>query len=172
MTLNKRFISTADKSKGQAFDTFKLMIAAVVAVAILTILLNIIYSIQPNVGQKPVEVASTKIKDALQYKCAPQPSSKITFTTVEGWTQGTFDAATGQSLDSLTNICCFDAETSSAGVITCKDSTSLGICNADSFSAKTGFDGRLTAVCNQANQCNLYIYTEGDSPKIVCPAVA
>ncbi|MEK6821465.1 MAG: hypothetical protein AABY11_03650, partial [archaeon] len=43
---------------GQAFSTFQLLIAAVVALAILVLLLNIIGSLPNLGGQKPNKVAS------------------------------------------------------------------------------------------------------------------
>ena len=52
--------------KGQAFDTFKLMIAAVIAVAILGILLGILGSIQPP-GGDPATITGDQLSKAYQF---------------------------------------------------------------------------------------------------------
>ena len=65
--------------KGQAFDTFKLMIAAVVAVAILGILLGILGGISTP-GQSFDDTAKQLITKATQSPLAVYPSAgKVTF---------------------------------------------------------------------------------------------
>jgi len=60
--------------KGQAFDTFKLLIAAVVAIAILGILLNIL-SNMPNLTANPTNTIKTALSDAYQSQGIPSMSS-------------------------------------------------------------------------------------------------
>jgi hypothetical protein len=65
--------------KGQAFDTFKLLIAAVVAIAILGILLNIL-SNMPNLTANPTNTIKTALSDAFQSQGIPSMSpSKAAF---------------------------------------------------------------------------------------------
>lgn len=53
--------------KGQAFDTFKLMIAAVIAVAILGILLGILGGISPP-GADPASIIKEQLSKAYQFQ--------------------------------------------------------------------------------------------------------
>jgi len=67
--------------KGQAFDVFKLLIAAVVAVVILTLLLSIIGGIG-IIGQgDPGEEAQTLIKDLVSSRGKVGTSQEVTFST-------------------------------------------------------------------------------------------
>lgn len=66
--------------RGQAFDVFKLLIAAVVAGSILLILLQVIGGI-PGIGQKdPNTEASNLVKNGVNSPASPQFSKGITFT--------------------------------------------------------------------------------------------
>ncbi|MFH1234340.1 MAG: hypothetical protein V1493_01890 [Candidatus Diapherotrites archaeon] len=67
--------------KGQAFSTFKLLIAAIVAVVILVILLSILGLIDFNPQTKPIEGAAELLKQADQTTYALVTSDQsVTFT--------------------------------------------------------------------------------------------
>ena len=67
-------------ARGQAYSTFKLLIAAIVAIAILTILFSII-GVIPSMGQTdPADAAATKLKDAAAGSLATElVSNKVVF---------------------------------------------------------------------------------------------
>ncbi|MDD5163669.1 MAG: hypothetical protein PHD95_05690 [Candidatus ainarchaeum sp.] len=65
--------------KGQAFDVFKLLIAAVVAVVILTLLLSIIGQIGVIGENDPGKEGQTIIRDIATKKTTPSTSKKVTF---------------------------------------------------------------------------------------------
>ncbi|MBI4052697.1 MAG: hypothetical protein HY394_01535 [Candidatus Diapherotrites archaeon] len=66
--------------KGQAFDTFKLLIAAIVAIAILTILFQIFGLIPTNLLQSnPTEAAADKLKTATNKLALAQTTKDVVF---------------------------------------------------------------------------------------------
>lgn len=134
--------------KGQAFDTFKLMIAAVIAVAILGILLGIIANISPSVTQKPVEVSQSILNRALDAPCAPIPSGDVNFKATDGWTKATFEKSSGYRITSLTTT----ADASVSALFTGATGNVLA-------SAKQDFPGGITARCNGLGACALVVYT-------------
>ena len=70
-------------NKGQAFDTFKLMIAAVIAVAILGILLGILQGVQPPTGDP-----TTTMRDLLS-KSRSNPGNHLTSQQEVTFSKGT-----------------------------------------------------------------------------------
>ncbi|MEM0372788.1 MAG: hypothetical protein QXO69_03065 [archaeon] len=81
--------------KGQEFDTFKLMIAAVVAVAILGIMLSILGGITTP-GQSFDDTAKQLIQKADQSKGATYPSAgEVSFRAGESYPSTIFNSASG-----------------------------------------------------------------------------
>jgi len=66
--------------KGQAFSTFKLLIAAIVAVVILMILLSILNIIDFSPRNQPIVGASDALEAAYQTPSALENSQNVTFT--------------------------------------------------------------------------------------------
>jgi len=66
--------------KGQAFSTFKLLIAAIVAVVILMILLSILNVIDFSPRNQPIVGASDALEAAYQTPSALESSQSVTFT--------------------------------------------------------------------------------------------
>ncbi len=66
--------------KGQAFSTFKLLIAAIVAVVILMILLSILNIIDFSPRNQPIVGASDALEAAYQTPSALENSQSVTFT--------------------------------------------------------------------------------------------
>lgn len=65
--------------RGQGFSVFKLLIAAIVAVFILTILLQILSIIQPPAQGNPNQEAASKIKSLLSSLGSPEKTQIVTF---------------------------------------------------------------------------------------------
>lgn len=80
--------------KGQAFDVFKLMIAAVVAVAILAILLGILRGISPAVGD-PLAVTQQLLRDCYSGKIAKTSPNPVTFRQGDAITVDSIVSGTG-----------------------------------------------------------------------------
>ena len=136
--------------RGQAFDTFKLMIAAVVAVAILGILLGIIQQIQPTVQQQPVQISQNLINTALNAPCAPIPSGEVNFKRGDGWVGNTFLQSSGHRATNVVTRC----DSSVSGLFDCGSGAN------DLSSASVDFPGGITAMCYN-NECVLTVYTVG-----------
>ncbi len=66
-------------AKGQAFDVFKLLIAAVVAAAILLMLLSILNQDIFNPNQDPNQIAIKAVKDLKNQRGSPQFLDNVTF---------------------------------------------------------------------------------------------
>jgi len=66
--------------KGQAFSTFKLLIAAIVAVVILVILLSILGYIDFSPRNQPIVSAAEALKEAYQTPSQLVTTQKVTFT--------------------------------------------------------------------------------------------
>ncbi|MBN1940856.1 MAG: hypothetical protein JW772_01605 [Candidatus Diapherotrites archaeon] len=66
--------------RGQAFDVFKLLIAAVVAVVILTLLLSIVGQIDIFGQGDPLKEGQTVLRDIVTKRTTPQNTKKVTFT--------------------------------------------------------------------------------------------
>lgn len=67
-------------NRGQAFSTFQLLIAAVVALAILVLLLNIIGSIPIVGGQNPNKEASDLVKSQVNSPSELRTSQQVSFS--------------------------------------------------------------------------------------------
>ena len=144
--------------KGQAFDTFQLMIAAVIAVAILGILLGIIGNINGNVTQKPVDTAKSLINTALESPCAPIPSDTVNFKTNDGWVQSTFSESSGHRATTVITEC----GNIDAGLFTCGTNGDDGLDGNFLSSAKTNFQGKMTVIC-QGENCAITVYASTKS---------
>jgi len=68
-------------SKGQAFDVFKLLIAAVIAIAMLAILLPIVKNLLPPGYSDPTSEAENLIKNNIKYPSNYSESKEVVFTT-------------------------------------------------------------------------------------------
>lgn len=88
-----------NKSKGQAFSTFQLLIAAVVALALLGVLMPIIMQALGFIQSDPVSAAKTTLRSAFDSPGTVQATEAVTFSSknreisAEGITDGTGIAA-------------------------------------------------------------------------------
>jgi len=123
--------------RGQAFDTFKLMIAAVVAVAILGILLGILGNISTP-GADPASAIRQQLSKAYQYKGSTFVSSgEASFVAGTVYTTDTFTDAVGGSGVTLK----FCAET------TLKSNKAVNITHYDNLEVKKDFRAKVKAKC-------------------------
>ena len=67
--------------KGQAFDVFKLLIAAVIAIAILSLLMPIIGTIMGIFKNDPTEKAKAMLTDLYNKRSTPKETVEVTFDT-------------------------------------------------------------------------------------------
>ncbi|MDD5148422.1 MAG: hypothetical protein PHH08_03070 [Candidatus ainarchaeum sp.] len=65
--------------KGQAFDVFKLLIAAIIAIAILALLMPILTGIGGGFGSKPSEEAQTALKSIANKPTTSYTTKKVVF---------------------------------------------------------------------------------------------
>ncbi len=82
-------------SRGQAFSTFQLLIAAVVALAILVLLLNIIGSLPNLGGQKPNKVASDLVASQVNSPAELRTSTQVPFGKDDSLNAKSIAAASG-----------------------------------------------------------------------------
>ncbi|MBI4044387.1 MAG: hypothetical protein HY392_01640 [Candidatus Diapherotrites archaeon] len=86
---------TKMNQSGQAFSVFKLLIAAIVAVFILALLLQILSNINPpNVGD-PTDEAASKIKTLITKLGTPERTTVVTFEPGKGLVGRTIADKTG-----------------------------------------------------------------------------
>ncbi|RLG21825.1 hypothetical protein DRN74_00140 [Candidatus Micrarchaeota archaeon] len=124
--------------RGQAFDTFKLMIAAVVAVAILGILLGILGNISTP-GADPASAIRQQLSKAYQYKGSTFVSSgEASFVAGTVYTTDTFTDAVGGSGVTLK----FCAETT----LTSNEAVSIGT-DKDELGVEKDFRAKVKAKC-------------------------
>jgi hypothetical protein len=138
--------------KGQAFSTFKLLIAAIVAVVILVILLSILNLIDFNPRTKPIEGASELLKQADQTKYALITSDQtVTFTRT---TQVNTKAILDQSGLGLTeDLLCLslgdysdNSQSDGEGL-----SNFVGTEKTLSYNANGKIDVKLSALCSEGS---------------------
>ena len=134
--------------RGQSFDVFKLLIAAVIAVAILGILLAIIEQIIPP-GQEAVNVAKQQLNSALLSPCAPLPSDTVSFKAGEGWVKASFEMGTGQRISSLVTLC--EQSLIDNELFECNEGATLSRTLKD-------FSGGISAQCDSEGNCALLVY--------------
>ena len=136
--------------KGQAFDTFKLLIAAVVAVAILGILLGILGGIFWP-GANPYQVAKDQLTSASNYKGLPQISTSTAAfkkgMTMDGGADTFVNAIGGHG--SIQFKCSEDV----------KDACSVQG-PAATLTITRDFSALISACCNSGNVCNVFIGNE------------
>ncbi len=82
-------------NRGQAFSTFQLLIAAVVALAILVLLLNIIGSLPNLGGQKPNKIASDLVASQVNAPSELRTSNPVTFTKEDSLNAKAIASASG-----------------------------------------------------------------------------
>ena len=135
--------------KGQAFDVFQLMIAAVIAVAILGILLSIIGQIFIP-SQRPIQMAQEKLTDAYQYEGAIFTSAtKATFQKGESIPTNIFSKNVGAV--PITLKC--------ASYIGSQD-PKLAECANNQISVQSTFEALISACCTDTGGtlgCYLYV---------------
>lgn len=139
-------------NKGQAFDTFKLMIAAVIAVAILGILLAILSGIIFP-GQDPATMMKQQLQQATQYPGSIFVSqTQADFKAGVQYVQGSFADVLGGAGYKVDFIC---------GVIVrsgCTTGTNIVTISGD-------FKAVVKACCTSSNQCKVGI---GSDASISC----
>jgi hypothetical protein len=82
-------------NRGQAFSTFQLLIAAVVALAILVLLLNIIGSLPNLGGQKPNKIASDLVASQVNAPSELRTSNPVAFTKEDSLNAKAIASASG-----------------------------------------------------------------------------
>lgn len=124
--------------RGQAFDTFKLMIAAVVAVAILGILLAILGGISLP-GQDPATMIKGQLQQAVQY-----PGS-----TFVSQTEASFKPGVVYSSNSFKDIL------GGTGSVKFSCDAALGGCSAsgDTVAISSTFKTVIKATCDENKDC-------------------
>lgn len=133
--------------KGQAFDTFKLLIAAVIAVAILGILLSIMSSIVVP-GAEPQRVIKEQLREGVEFP-------KSTFLSQ---VKANFKSGTGFSADS------FKDALGGTGTIKfyCSDDLT-GVCKPSSdrlsLSILGDFNEVIGVCCKDTKNCNVFVGT-------------
>ena len=129
--------------RGQAFDTFKLMIAAVVAVAILGILLAILGGISLP-GQDPATMIRGQLQQAVQY-----PGS-----TFVSQTEASFKAGVEYSGDSFKDVL---GGAGSEVYFYCADSLGTTACSTGSGGSSVtiaeDFNANIKAKCGSSRNC-------------------
>ena len=138
--------------RGQAFDTFKLLIAAVVAIAILGVLLAILSGIIIP-GAEPPTMIREQLSKATQYPDSSFISpTKASFTAGVTYKESSFTDAIG-GYGSIEFIC-----SDNLGDM-CEDGDQLKITGT--------FDALIGACCNRDNDCIVSVLTadeEADCP--------
>ncbi|HLC78924.1 MAG TPA: hypothetical protein VJG83_00705 [archaeon] len=153
-------------SKGQGFDVFKLLIAAVVAGAILLILLQTL-QILPNIGsQNPNNAASNAVKSKINEPGLPQILDNITFSNGDSLNAKTIAQ---QSRALAPEQVCVMLSESAPNKINFDDKEQNGevVEYKGSFSQTT----RLLVMCDRASelQGSLSSYGYDDSPYNIDP---
>lgn len=144
--------------KGQAFDVFKLMIAAVIAVAILGILLTIMGQIVIPT-QQPIPAMQSLLVDSYQYKIPKVSNFEVTFKKGElvpasqleksaGGSTIIFDASTAYNKDAL--IQCFVETSKTTFGSSCSGGTAY-------LNPQKEFKAKITTCCNDAGDCYVNI---------------
>lgn len=133
--------------KGQAFDTFKLLIAAVVAVAILGILLTIMSGIIVP-GAEPQRVIGEQITKGIEF-----PHSTFVSQVKAGFKGGTI-LSPSSFTDSLggTGRVAFTCSTDLAAI--CKVNAGTG-----SLTIVSDFDEFISACCKDTKNCDILVGT-------------
>ncbi len=130
--------------RGQAFDTFKLMIAAVVAVAILGILLSILGTIKPPAGD-PKSVGNQLLRECAP-TCGGKTSDVIRFNGIAGDSISADEFTLGTGVSTLTTNC-----------TAYPDNFACGTNGALQYSKTTDISGRLHVSCT-SGACVLSVY--------------
>lgn len=138
--------------KGQAFDTFKLLIAAVVAVAILGILLGILGGIFWP-GANPYQVAKDQLTSASNYKGLPQIS-----TSTAAFKKGmTMDGGADTFKNAIGGVGSIQFHCSTDVASACQYGTSTADPNSNTAIILRDFSALISACCSSGNACNVYI---------------
>ena len=127
--------------RGQAFSTFKLLIAAIVAVVILMILLSILGYINFSPRNQPIVSAADALKSAYQTPSQLVTSQKVTFTK------------SNNTLSRLTVV-----ERANIGIS--QDQVCLSLGDFAGLAGQGGFDGGVDGNPDNANRI---MYTGGGS---------
>ncbi len=130
--------------KAQGFDVFKLLISAVVAVVLLTMLLNIIGMINPDVGQDPTKKTKELTKAALTNLNTTQFENKITFN--KGVTLTSLGIAANSDELETEDVCLvLDGKLSSNTSWLAEDGKKL------SYNGSSPFSAKIAVVCGYAD---------------------
>ncbi len=133
--------------KGQAFDTFKLLIAAVVAIAILGILLQILNLIKPP-GADPETIIQQQLQKAYGHIGSVTVSDgKASFTKGQIFSGESYLSVMGQQ--GVIEFQCGDSIDNNCLEVTGTIATEVEITQA--------FDGRIKAKCASDQKCCVQI---------------
>jgi len=126
--------------RGQAFDVFKLLIAAVVAIALLAVLLPIIYNIIMIGQNKPTETAVSLVKDSYNKPSLYQSTDNVTFNES--------DSLNAKTIASSSRILTEDQVCVSAGELSGDPNFSDGANGIVQYSGKSAKTVKLGIVCD------------------------
>jgi len=132
--------------KGQAFSTFQLMIAAIVAIAILGVLMSIL-NVIPQPGANPIQVMEDLLRDGRQYQGSSfVSSSDPSFQSGMMISEESFKQSVFQGVDPTITFVCSDNLGDS-----CDNSTAGQLTVVSDFSAK------VTATCSDSTTCTITV---------------
>lgn len=135
--------------KGQAFSTFKLLIAAIVAIAILTILLQVIGTISPLGQQDPGEEAIQQLKSYYNRPSEHKLTGEVFFDPE--------DSLNGKAIAQSTGILSPDQVCISAGDFSEKEElfeedSDLKGRSLVTYNGSSSFATKLSIICDTAGE--------------------
>lgn len=145
-------------TRGQAFSTFQLLIAAVVALAILVLLLNIIGSLPNLGGQKPNKVASDLVASQVNSPAELRTSTQVPFGKDDSLNAKSIAAASGVVTEGQICLSLGDHENSS-------DETGFQISssgNVITYNGASSLRVKISVLCDTAGQIEEDLADNGD----------
>jgi len=131
--------------KGQAFDAFKLLIAAVVAGAILVILLSMIGGFVP-VGQDPLTVMGQELNKVKKGGVASTSTQVVQFSEGQEFTADAVAREAGVNLGNV-QFCCGDVEDHDDKCPGYEFDADSFKCSADNLVVTGQISGKVRAYC-------------------------
>jgi len=131
--------------KGQAFDAFKLLIAAVVAGAILVILLSMIGGFVP-VGQDPLTVMGQELNKVKKGGVASTSSQVVQFSEGAEFTADAVAREAGVNLGQVQFCCSSASEEKCTGYMFDENADSFE-CDGTTLTVTAAISGKIRAYC-------------------------
>ncbi len=131
--------------KGQAFDAFKLLIAAVVAGAILVILLSMIGGFVP-VGQDPLTVMGQELNKVKKGGVASTSTQVVQFAEGQEFTADAVARSAGVNLGQV-QFCCGSVDDVDGKCTGYEFSGDTFDCKEDDLTVNSQISGKIRAYC-------------------------